>query len=61
MECVKGDPVIYVAAVKMLKLPERKKNAWKETSSALGIHIAQNQLYVKEVYETSKKRKELPV
>ena len=39
-ECVKGDPVIYVAAVKMLKLPERKKNAWKETSSALGIHIA---------------------
>ena len=40
MECVKGDPVIYVAAVKVLKLPERKKNAWKETSSALGIHIA---------------------
>ena len=39
MECIRGNPDIYVPSSKILNLIVMKKNAWKQISSALRIHI----------------------
>ena len=42
MECIRDDTFTFVA-VKILKLPEKRKNTWKEITSALGIDIVSAQ------------------
>lgn len=37
IECIKGDPIVYVCSNKDFEIAWTKKNAWKEISSVLRI------------------------